>query len=815
MLEKIHESFLQTTDLYTLPQNSCYHCGQVCVETAISFAQKVFCCQGCRLVYELLQKNHLDDYYQFARTPGKLPQLTDDNYYDYLNDPIILARLINFDDGRICRVTFSVPQIHCISCIWLLERLYQLHPGFARSEVNFPLKTVEITFLKSELSLKQVVQQLAAIGYEPRLTLDSLTDADIQSSSQASLYIKLGVAGFCFGNIMLLSFPEYLGLQVEAEAKLSYLFNYLNLLLTLPVLFYSGADYFHSAWRTLRLRVINIDVPLALGMVALFLRSAFEILTGSGAGYCDSLAGLIFFLLTGKVFQQRTYDALSFERDYKSYFPLAVARKTDSGTASIPLNRLQINDHIWVRNHELIPADARLISESCQIDYSFVTGEAALVTRLAGEIIYAGGRLTGPGAEFQVVKDVSQSYLTRLWNNEAFKKENSVLDSLTDRVSRYFTAVIVVIATAAGLYWLPMDIHRALNAFTAVLIIACPCALALTAPYTLGTALRFFGRNHLFLKHPTVVEKMAGIDTIVFDKTGTLTQTNLAKVQFIGQALASSERQLIKSLTCHSHHPYSQLIQAYLAEDALITVTDFAEIPGSGLIGTIDGCKVKIGSPAWLNSATGKPGQNTLPSNQIYVAINGVQRGYFEVINVYRNEVEATVSTLRNSYHLVVLSGDGDSERERLRAIFGDNTAFFFNQSPQDKLDYIRKLQAQHRRVMMIGDGLNDAGALKQSHVGIAITDDVTSFSPACDGILDATALKQLEVFLQLAQKSMQIIKSSFRISWVYNAIGLSYAVSGHLLPVVAAILMPLSSITVVVFVTGMVSLHARRMRLE
>ena len=371
----------------------CYHCGDDCEQELIVLANKHFCCEGCKMVFEILDANGMCSYYNIENNPGIKLKAQRKEKFAYLDDLAVQQQLLQFQDNNITKVTFSIPQMHCASCIWLLENLYKLKPGLVNSIVDFIRKEVTITFWHKQISMRQVVELMASIGYEPQITLDK--KAESRTSSDKMLYYRLGVAGFCFGNIMLLSFPEYLSAGSYLETSYSRFFAYVNLMLGLPVFFFSSSIYFRSAWTSLKRFQLNLDVPLALGVLILFARSVYEILSQTGAGYMDSLAGLVFFLLIGRWFQGRTYERLSFERDYTSYFPIAVTRLINQQEEMVTLTKLEPDDIILVRNQELIPADSILVSGDANINYSFVTGETQPVNKSTGELIYAGGSKKG------------------------------------------------------------------------------------------------------------------------------------------------------------------------------------------------------------------------------------------------------------------------------------------------------------------------------------------------------------------------------------------------------------------------------------
>lgn len=561
--------------------------------------------------------------------------------------------------------------------------------------------------------------------------------------------------------------------------------------------------------------MVNMDVPISLGIATLFLRSLYDILSGSGSGFMDSFTGLVFLLLIGKLFEKKTYDTLSFERDYKSYFPIAVTKKDRMGEQTIPLEKLKVGDRLVIRNEELIPADSIMINGEAFIDYSFVSGESTPQIKVSGEMIYAGGKQIGSAIELDVIKDVSQSYLIQLWNEETFQKEQrSKITTLANSISRYFTIAVISIALLAAIYWSFSDFSFALNAFTAVLIVACPCALALSTPFTLGNTLRIFGKNKFYLKNISVIEALAKIDTIVFDKTGTITRGKAAQVEFnaldppMGD-LNEAEKIMIASLSRQSNHPLSQQIYAQLSDKPFKPVREFKEITGQGLSGVIDNTRVRMGSEEFIS---GRSNQNqVLQTSSVFVEVAGKIKGFFSITNQYRSGLKETVVQLKKFFRLFVVTGDNENEKSNLLNYFSDESTLYFRQSPFQKLDFIRKLQNTDKRVLMIGDGLNDAGALKQSEVGISITEDVNTFAPSSDAILDGQQFHRLADFVIFAQQSRTIIIISFIISFIYNLVGLSFAISGTLSPLIAAILMPISSISVIVFSTGTTTLLAKR----
>ena len=787
---------------------NCFHCGlDIIKEEEIVFDEKKFCCNGCKTVYEIFSLNDMTCYYDFEKSPGATP-LDIKGKYDFLDNEGIVSKLLEFQEDKTAIVSLNIPHIHCSSCIWILENLQRLQKGISTSQVNFPEKKVRITYNPEIVSLKTIVHLLSSIGYEPYISLENYETG--KNNVDRSLTYKLGLAFFCFGNIMLLSFPEYFEVKEYWLDNYRPFFRWLIFALSLPSFLYSASGYYVSAYKSIKSGMLNIDIPIALGIIIFFIRSTFDIIMDYGSGFFDSLTGLIFFMLLGKMFQIKTYSFLSFERDFKSYFPIAITKiNADASEESVPVYDIQKGDRLLIRNQELIPVDGILMSDKAEIDYSFVTGEAIPIAKKSGDKVFAGGKQMGKVIEMQVLHSVSQSYLTQLWSNDVFQKEvEQKHKSITDTISRYFTPILLLIAFAGFGYWIFIDANTAFNVFTAVLIVACPCALALTAPFTMGNVLRILGKKKFYLKNALVIEQLAKVDTIVFDKTGTITTNKKSNISFEGKELSEENLILVKNVLRASNHPLSRMLYDFLPESRRYKISDFEEITGKGIQAEIEGNQIQIGSALFV----GKTEESNIQQTSVHIKINEVYCGKYIFNNQYREGLAELFEQLSHNYQIKVLSGDNEGERSTLESLLPKQTELVFNQKPEQKLEFIKKLQQEGKNVMMVGDGLNDAGALAQSNIGISISENVNVFSPACDAILDAGEFKKLNYFLKLSQKSITTIKMSFGLSLLYNVVGLSFAITGKLDPLVAAIIMPLSTVTIVSFVTIMSNFYARRL---
>ena len=787
----------------TVTEALCYHCGADLPKVKYQIEDKDFCCAGCMGVYKILSENNLCNYYVYNANPGQ--QFQSDGRLEYLDEPKIINQLLDYKHEQTSIITFYIPAIHCSSCIWLLEHLYKINPSIFSSRIDFLKKQVTISFNHEEISLKELVETLNHIGYEPSINLQDVVKEHSKSVDR-SLVLKIAVAGFLMGNVMLFSFPEYFGLS-SFEKQFQYLFGWLNLAFSIPAAFYCGRDYFISAINSLKHKRINLDTPLALIIAVLFIRTAVEVIFDLGPGFADTLTGLVFLLLMGKWLKQRTYHHISFDRDYRSYFPIAATLINDGVEKPIAINDIKVGDRLWIRNGELVPADAILMKGDAWMDMSFVTGESEPVHKVLGEIIYAGGKQTTEAIELEVVKPVSQSYLTGLWNSENYK-DQTAQQNFNDSVAKYFSIVVFFIAFLATAYWLfQNDSHKAWSAFTAVIIVACPCVLALSTPFTLSAILSVFDKQGFYVKNTDAVEALAKCDTVIFDKTGTLTSSENASIRFSG-ILNEDENRVVASLLRNSTHPLSRHIVKALNVDHFYDIADYKEIIGKGLKAIINHYEVYAGHLSMLPNGLGAGNETG-----VHIVIDNSYKGYFEIKQEWRAGLAALILKL-SPFKLQVLSGDSDRDHGVLKGIFSKSTPIKFKQTPHQKLAAVLELQKENNKVLMLGDGLNDAGALKQSDFGIALTDNINNFTPGCDAILKGSALSLLPNFIQQSKDGLKIIKISFAIAVTYNCVGIFYAVQGTLYPLVAAVLMPVSTVTIISFTTFATRWYARKNKL-
>lgn len=775
-------------------QTICYHCGDTC-HHVFEVDDKNFCCNGCVNVYQLLNKNNLEEYYCLNESPGQKVEGISKEKFAFLEEESIIQQLLSFRNKEQAQVSFYLPQMHCSSCLWLLEHLNEVNENIITTQVNFNQKTIKIVFKIDSFSLRQLAELLAYVGYEPVIELEEKGKKSAATYNSKRAYLKLGITGFAFGNIMMLAFPEYLGLDPSAQPQLAMAFKVANVLLSIPVVFYGAQEFFVNSWYSFRQRYLNIDVPIALAIAVTYLRSLYEVFTNTGAGFFDSMTGIVFFMLLGRTIQNRSYTTLKFNRDYKSYFPIAVSRIKDGIKSLVKLEDIEEHDVLRIHHQEVIPTDCLLSKGDALIDYSFITGEDKAEKIDKASMIYAGGRNIGNTIEVVALKSFQQNSFTQLWNNQAFQKKDSDKDSSVTIISKYFSILVVLISTGAFVFWsIKGNSLLAWQSATAVLIIACPCALLLTASFTNGYVLERFARRGFYLKNAGVIEKLAKINFIAFDKTGTITEPNKNDVNIEFNSLTTDELSKVLLITSQSLHPLSKSITSYFENVIIPKRNDISmkEIPGKGLEAWIDDQYYKIGSYQLVETTSNSD------ETAVYVSIDNKIKAKFTFDVTLLSGAEQVINDLSKSYDLALISGDNTSSKKQLVQLFGDENHLHYYMSPEDKLEFVQQKQDEKYKVLMIGDGLNDAGALQQSNVGVSIVKSSFAFSPACDVILDVQKLGMLSTFLNYAKGTQRLIALGFGYSIIFNIIGLAFALTGNLTPLAAAVIMPSSSLGII-----------------
>lgn len=778
----------------------CTHCGAPAGNDPIISEDKVFCCRGCASVYSILNENGLCDYYQVSAHAGVSPDYNiEQQGWSTEELDLMAGHFTLYSDERMVTVLLHIPAMHCSSCIWLLEKLSHLDKGILGSRTDFVSKQLRVTYDPAKTGFGKLVILLRSLGYEPSLMPEE--ERSDEKRESRGVLIRLGVAGFCAGNIMLFSFPQYLGLEPGTRDEFGRLFDGINAALSVPLIFYCAAAYFKSFGQWISKGAMSVKVPLALGIGALWLRSIYEVATATGPGYFDSLAGLVFFLLIGTWLQNTTFDALRFGEKARHFFPL-VARVIRNGNSSAKkVVDLVPGDRVEIRQGEIIPADGILMGSEAWIDYAFATGESTPVHKVAGEMLFGGGKNTADRFEMEIIRSFDQGKLTEIWKSaEGDVRDSRKTLSFEARISAAFIWVTISLAMGVLIYWLPRNSQTAWFSFVAVLMVACPCALALAPPFAYNIISNKLASLGLFVRKPDVVGILGDTRALVFDKTGTLTDGSSADV-IIPASMNNNERAILLALTMQSNHPYSRVIAAALNSEnpdlPREEIIGFREFQGKGVEAVVNHKKARLGSRNWV---CGKPDQ-TAGVKAVWMSIDDRETEPVIIENHYREGLSEALAGLRNhGVQMVLASGDVDAEKNRLEQQFpGVFSAMYFEQSPAMKVQVVKQLR-DTGTVIMVGDGLNDAGALKAGDAGMVITRDTNNFTPEASAILLADHMDRLPGMLDMARTGNRIVKETFAVSLIYNVAALSVAATGNMNPLLAAIIMPASSMALMLY---------------
>ena len=759
----------------------CKHCNDPIIGKPIQEDNDLFCCNGCSSVYQILNN---EDFQSIVCELDIDSQKSNAVYFDELNNPDLERKFIKFQDKNQTLIEFHIPGIHCSSCVWLFEKLPEIDPRIIQCSVSFESRTVLIKYYHQDYPSADLAQFLRKMGYPP----DLKNQGQKKYKTNRKNIIKLGLAGFCFGNIMLFSFPDYLSMS-DIPPEFQKYFGIISAVLSIPLLFYSGWDYFEKAALSFRMKKIDINIPIALGMATIFLFSSYLVFYKNESAYFDSLSGLIFFLLLGQFFQNKLFESFKRERDIEDFFPLAVLSKTDDQWIAKGIKDLKIGDIIKIRNNEVIPCDALLINGQAKIDNSFITGESILHSPEKEELIYAGGRQEGSAIELRIQNTFDQATWTKIWEENGKQSQHK---TIIDKLAGAFTISIIFIAIGAGILWSLDSWEKGVRVFSTVLIIACPCALALSQPITFGHLLRKLGKKGIYLKSASTIPLFTHIKHIVFDKTGTLTINRKTVNPEVFQQLNNDEVNAFFSLANESAHPYSVLISKSLSALGAqsIELENLEEIKGKGLIATYDKQNILIGSKNWMK-------ENEIPCENaegLFLAFDNKIKCLIPIDQEVRPGVNTLIGNLQKTFDIHVISGDTEQNMEQFRSSFPSLNNTFHKQKPEDKVQYIENLEGN---TLMIGDGLNDAGALLKADIGLAINDSEHAYFPKSNGLIIGSSLKELSNTLKLANWSQKVVIICVIFSLAYNLVGLYFATTLQLNSLIAAILMPLSSITI------------------
>ena len=795
-----------------VPPVDCRHCGSPVPSALLEQGNhEQFCCAGCRTVFQMLHAHSLQGYYDQPQGDLAAPQpaLTTGRDYAELNDPAFLDSFSS-TDGAERSAELLLEGVHCAACVWLVEKLPALVPGVTSCRLDYARRVAHVSWADGSLALPaRIAQTLDQLGYPPH-PYRSGARAEVERREDRSLLLRLVVAGACAGNSMLFALALYAGAFSDMDPALLGYFRAWSVVVALPAVLWSAQIFYRGAWAALRARSPHMDLPLSLGIVLAAISGTLNVLRGHGDIYFDSLTMLIFVLLSARYLQgsqQRRAEQRA--GSAQALTPHTARRLGDDGAVQmVPAESVPEGARIEVLAGEVFPVDGRVLLGQSAVDRSWLTGESQPEAVLPGSNVLAG--TTNLAARLVLVSEQSgastrAARILREVEHAALNRAPIAL--LADRVSAYFLVGVLAASLLAFLVWLPAGVGTAFETAIALLVVTCPCGLALATPLAVSSALGQAARAGLLIKGGSSLEALARPGWIAFDKTGTLTEGTLSLTAWIGD---ESVKPLVKSLESESAHPIARALVRALGDAECLPVAEFQQHTGSGVQGLVAGQRVSLCAvhalleplPEWADSAVER--LSRAAQTPIVVRVDGEVRAVLGLGDPVRADAIPTLLRLRALGHrLAILSGDRqlvvDALVQRLEHAAGTRLFELWRgaQSPESKLAWVEETRARGN-VLMVGDGVNDAGALAAASVGIAVHGGAEASLRAAHVFATRAGVEPVLELVQGSRRALQVIRTNLGFSLVYNLLAVGLTLSGHITPIWAAIIMPASSLSVV-----------------
>lgn len=766
-----------------------------------------FCCAGCRTVYDILQSNGLSQYYDFRERREAAVRSSGRTFEEF--DHSAFGELYVQPAGAgLSRTELYLEGVHCASCVWLVERVPLLLPGVARAELDIRRSLARIEWDAAAVPLSHVARTLDRLGYSPHPFRGVARDAMRRREDRAML-TRIGVAGAIAGNVMLAALALYSGEFSGMEGSYARLFRWMSLGLTLPAVLYPGRVFFTGAWAALRTRTLHMDLPIALALGAGVTRGAINTITNSGPIYFDGVCILIFLLLTGRFLQQRGQRAAADAAELLYSLAPTTARviDADGSERELPAVALLPGMEVVVRAGESFPADGHIAAGETAINAALLTGESRPVSASRGDPVFAGTLNVTAPVRVVVEESGETSRLARMLRQvEESAQRRAPVVAFANRMSGWFVAVVLLLAVITFLLWYPRNEASAWDHAIALLIVTCPCALALATPLAVTVAIGRAARAGIFIKGGDALESLVRAGDLVLDKTGTLTEGRTALVTWRGD---DSVKPLVLALEAGSSHPIADGFRRAWPGLVAPDPSGVSHHVGAGISGTVTGHFVVVGSPRLVaqHAHGGEPllahlaGQ---PLTPVLVAVDGAVVAVAGIGDRVRTDAGSALAALRRrGWRTTLLSGDDP----QVAAAVGQTLGFAADATvgsatPEQKLAFVHerlgRARATRQPVVMVGDGVNDAAAIAAASVGIGVHGGAEACLATADVYLTTPGIEPLVRLVEGAARTMRVIHRNIGFALCYNAVGVALAMSGRISPMIAALMMPASSLTVV-----------------
>ena len=755
-----------------------------------------FCCNGCQGVYHILKDDGLDSFYDKMGNNTIAPPTAIGQDSSNFDMESFAQRYIKTTPDGFSKINLIMEGIHCAACIWLNEKVLDETPGILEVSINFTNNKAKIIWDDETIQLSQIIDKIRSIGYNA-YPYDRTQSDKKATANKKDYFMRMSIAIFASMNIMMIGVAKYTGFFMGMDEEMLRIVHMAEFIFATPVLFYSGWVFFRGAYYGLKNKMINMDFLVSAGATLTYIYSLYVLFGGAGHSYFDSVAMIITFVLVGKYLEViGKKSAVDTMDKIKSQIPLEATIIVDGGKKVVPLDKIQVDDIIEVKNGEKASVDGIVISGDSSFDESSISGESLPVSKKIGDKIYSGTINTSAVIRYKAVKDYANSTL----NNIVELLEDSLnskpkIEDTTNELSKYFSVIILSIAfgTFMGWYFYDGDFENALIIAISVIVIACPCALALATPIASLIGVSWLAREGILFKEAKFIETFSKMDTIVLDKTGTITTGNLSVISGKTSELSSENLNLLFSLADSSTHPVSIAVKKHLEQNHKdlkhIELENIEQLPSSGI-------KAKYND---VEIFGGRVNDDTKHKSTIYqFCINDTLISTFELEDTIRDDAKQTISYLQNEgIEVIMCSGDNKHIVSKVAQEVGIKQ-YKSKMSPIDKANFINELRKDKKTVVMAGDGINDSLALSRADVSIAMGNGADIAIAVSDIVILNDKLNGIKKSIYISKRTFKFIKQNLAISLVYNAVTIPIAMAGYVIPLVAALSMSLSSLLVV-----------------
>jgi len=790
---------------------SCYHCGLPVPDGAdyrveIDGAPRAMCCHGCQAVAQAIVDGGLTSFYQHREAPSRKPEdLVPEalRHFELYDQPALQQSFVEVDEASTRTASLILEGITCAACVWLNERHVNALPGVIDFSVNYSTHRARVHWDDSRVHLSDILKAISEIGYVAH-PFDPGRQETVHKKERSAALRRLAVAGLGAMQVMMLAIAMYAGDYSGMDEGLRVFMRWVSLLLTLPVVLYSAAGFFTTAWHDLRRRHLSMEVPVSLAIGGAFAASVWSTVFDGTEVYFDSVCMFAFFLLTSRYLEMGArHRAGEAAEELVKLLPATATRLTDEGEVVVAVSELAPGDRVMVRPGETIPADGMVDDGCSSVDESLLTGESLPRPRQVGDEL-VGGSLNVESPLVMVVEKVGEdtlvSAIVRLLDRAQSEKPR--VARLADHVAGWFVGVLLIVATMVAVWWTIQAPDQAFAVTLSVLVVTCPCALSLATPTAVTAASGALTRLGLLTTRGHALETLAQADHVLFDKTGTLTRgiLQLSEVELLNPQRADRERclALAAALESGSEHPVGRALAAHALQPP--RVSGLTALPGQGMQGDIGGRSYRIGNPAYVVALSGSmlPEPAASDATQVLLGDEDGILARFELRDELRPDAREAIKDLRElGLEVEILSGDAAGAVHRVAGQL-DIARAHSGMRPDDKLARVRELQAAGHTVAMIGDGVNDAPVLAGADVSIAMGQGAQLAHASADMVVLSERLVVLAQGVRKARATRAVIKQNLAWAILYNVAAVPMAAAGLVAPWMAAIGMSFSSLVVV-----------------